>query len=81
MLQPLRADRADRRRDLRRSRSGHDAAAGQAADRIHFRRAADAEAVAKAEEDLRQTAITQPAVLTADLALTRLLAAYGIGPT
>ncbi|HUI44119.1 MAG TPA: type I polyketide synthase, partial [Terriglobia bacterium] len=40
----------------------------------------DAAAVAKAEEDLRQTAITQPAVLAADLALTRLLAAYGIRP-
>jgi acyl transferase domain-containing protein len=40
----------------------------------------DAEAVAKAEDDLRQTAITQPAVLTTDLALTRLLAAYGITP-
>jgi len=42
--------------------------------------AADAKAVAKAEEDLRQTAITQPAVLATDLALTRLLAAYGIRP-
>jgi len=41
---------------------------------------ADAGAMAKAEDDLRQTAITQPAVLTIDLALTRLLAAYGIGP-
>ena len=41
---------------------------------------ADADAVAKAEEDLRQTAITQPAVLAIDLALTRLLAAYGIEP-
>ncbi len=40
----------------------------------------NAEAVAKAEEDLRQTAITQPAVLATDLALTRLLAAYGIEP-
>src|SRR5271165_5632982 len=40
----------------------------------------DASAVAKAEEDLRQTAITQPAVLAADMALTRLLAAYGIQP-
>ena len=40
----------------------------------------DADAVAKAEDDLRQTAITQPAVLAADLALTRLLAAYGISP-
>ena len=38
------------------------------------------EAVARAEEDLRQTAITQPAVLAADLALTRLLAAYGVEP-
>ena len=41
---------------------------------------ADADAVAKAEEDLRQTAITQPAVLATDLALTRLLAAYGVTP-
>jgi acyl transferase domain-containing protein/NAD(P)-dependent dehydrogenase (short-subunit alcohol dehydrogenase family)/acyl carrier protein len=41
---------------------------------------ADANALAKAEEDLRQTEITQPAVLTIDLALTRLLAAYGIEP-
>jgi acyl transferase domain-containing protein/NAD(P)-dependent dehydrogenase (short-subunit alcohol dehydrogenase family) len=40
----------------------------------------NADAVAKAEDDLRQTAITQPAVLAADLALTRLLAAYGIKP-
>ncbi|MFZ0138825.1 MAG: SDR family oxidoreductase [Candidatus Sulfotelmatobacter sp.] len=41
---------------------------------------ADPDAVSKAEEDLRQTAITQPAVLATDLALTRLLAAYGITP-
>ena len=41
---------------------------------------ADAGAVAQAEEDLRQTAITQPAVLATDLALTRLLDAYGIRP-
>src|ERR1017187_5817384 len=41
---------------------------------------ADANAVAKAEDDLRQTAITQPALLATDLALTRLLAAYGIEP-
>ena len=40
----------------------------------------DANAVAKAEGALRQTAITQPAVLATDLALTRLLAAYGIEP-
>ncbi len=41
---------------------------------------ADAAALAKAEDDLRQTEITQPAVLAIDLALTRLLAAYGIEP-
>jgi acyl transferase domain-containing protein/acyl carrier protein/NAD(P)-dependent dehydrogenase (short-subunit alcohol dehydrogenase family) len=41
---------------------------------------ADDSAVAKAEDDLRQTEITQPAVLATDLALTRLLAAYGIEP-
>ena len=41
---------------------------------------ADIVAVAKAEDDLRQTEITQPAVLAIDLALTRLLAAYGIEP-
>ena len=41
---------------------------------------ADGDAVAKAEDDLRQTAITQPAVLATDLALTRLLAAYGVTP-
>jgi len=41
---------------------------------------ADPVAVAKADEDLRQTAITQPAVLAIDLGLTRLLAAYGIEP-
>jgi acyl transferase domain-containing protein/NAD(P)-dependent dehydrogenase (short-subunit alcohol dehydrogenase family) len=40
----------------------------------------DANAIAQAEEDLRQTEITQPAVLAIDLALTRLLAAYGIEP-
>ncbi len=41
---------------------------------------ADPDAVARAEDDLRQTAITQPAVLAVDLSLTRLLAAYGIEP-
>ncbi|HEX6502538.1 MAG TPA: SDR family NAD(P)-dependent oxidoreductase [Terriglobales bacterium] len=40
----------------------------------------DGGAIEKAEDDLRQTAITQPAVLSADEALTRLLAAYGIRP-
>ncbi len=41
---------------------------------------ADEAAVAQAEEDLKQTAITQPAVLATDIALTRLLAAYGVAP-
>ncbi|HKT88952.1 MAG TPA: SDR family NAD(P)-dependent oxidoreductase, partial [Candidatus Sulfotelmatobacter sp.] len=40
----------------------------------------DPDALAKAEDDLRQTAVTQPAVLASDLALTRLLGAYGITP-
>jgi len=40
----------------------------------------DPKAVAKADEDLRQTEITQPAVMAIDMAMTRLLAAYGITP-
>jgi len=40
----------------------------------------DADAVARAAEELKRTEITQPAVLTVDVALTRLLAAYGIVP-
>ena len=40
----------------------------------------DQAAVARAEGQLLQTEITQPAVLAADLALTRMLAAYGIQP-
>ena len=40
----------------------------------------DPQAVAKADDDLRQTEITQPAVLAIDMAMTRLLAAYGITP-
>ena len=35
---------------------------------------------ADAEEQLRRTEITQPAVLTVDIALTRLLGEYGIAP-
>ncbi len=41
---------------------------------------ADPVAVAEAGEQLRQTEITQPAILTVDTALARLLAAYGIEP-
>ncbi|HXY41569.1 MAG TPA: beta-ketoacyl synthase N-terminal-like domain-containing protein, partial [Vicinamibacteria bacterium] len=40
----------------------------------------DPDAVKQAEEDLKQTAITQPAVLTMDTAMCRLLAEYGIEP-
>jgi len=40
----------------------------------------DSSAIAKCEEDLRQTEITQPVVLTIDMAITRLLASYGIKP-
>ena len=41
---------------------------------------ADPAALAAADEQLRQTEITQPAILTVDIALTRLLASYGIEP-
>ncbi len=41
---------------------------------------ADEAAVARAEQDLKQTAITQPAVLATETALARLLGAYGIAP-
>ena len=40
---------------------------------IIFADPADADAMARAEEELRRTEITQPAVLTVDIALTRLL--------
>ncbi|MEZ5114969.1 MAG: SDR family NAD(P)-dependent oxidoreductase [Candidatus Nanopelagicales bacterium] len=40
----------------------------------------DEAAVAQAEASLRNTEITQPAVLATDLALTRLLEAYGVKP-
>jgi acyl transferase domain-containing protein len=40
----------------------------------------DADAVAQAEQELMKTEITQPAVLTTDEALTRLLAEYGMRP-
>jgi len=53
---------------------------GKPLSKFIFINQADPVALAKAEDDLRQTAITQPAVLATDLALTRLLAAYGIEP-
>ena len=68
--------RADRRRDVRRGRPGHDAAArGRPLTDIIF---VDADRPgrrgAAPKQQLTQTEITQPAVLTTDLALTRLLA-------
>ncbi|HSD25821.1 MAG TPA: ACP S-malonyltransferase, partial [Vicinamibacteria bacterium] len=40
----------------------------------------DAEAVRQAEEDLKQTPITQPALLAMDTAMCRLLGEYGFAP-
>ena len=40
----------------------------------------DPKAIERADYDLRQTEITQPAVLATDESMTRLLAAYGIQP-
>jgi acyl transferase domain-containing protein/acyl carrier protein len=40
----------------------------------------DEKALAEAEEGLKQTAITQPAVLAAETAISRLLQAFGISP-
>jgi acyl transferase domain-containing protein len=42
--------------------------------------ATDPEAMKKAERDLMQTAITQPAMLTMDTAIYKLLGEYGFGP-
>ncbi|MGZ8667143.1 MAG: type I polyketide synthase, partial [Solirubrobacterales bacterium] len=53
---------------------------GRALSEIVFADPADADALAAAEAELRKTEVTQPAVLTVDVALTRLLDAYGIGP-
>ena len=47
---------------------------------IIFAHRDDPAAIARAEEELRRTEITQPAVITVDVALTRLLAEYGITP-
>ncbi len=53
---------------------------GRRLSEIVFVDPADASAMARAEEELRRTEITQPAVLTVDIALTRLLGEYGIAP-
>ena len=47
---------------------------------IIFPGADDPAAVAQAEAELRRTEITQPAVITVDVALTRLLGEYGVAP-
>jgi acyl transferase domain-containing protein/NAD(P)-dependent dehydrogenase (short-subunit alcohol dehydrogenase family)/acyl carrier protein len=47
---------------------------------VVFADPADTAAMARADEELRRTEITQPAVLTVDIALTRLLGEYGIAP-
>ena len=47
---------------------------------IVFADPADPDAMARVEEELRRTEIQQPAVITVDTALTRLLGEYGIAP-
>ena len=53
---------------------------GQPLSEFLFVDQTDAAAVARAEKELSRTAITQPAVIASDIALTRLLAAYDIRP-
>ena len=53
---------------------------GRALTDFIFVDGSDAEALKRAEIELMRTEITQPAVLAVDIALTRLLAAYGIVP-
>ena len=51
---------------------------GRALSELIFVDPGDPDAVRRAEANLMRTEITQPAVLSVDIALTRLLAAYGI---
>ena len=53
---------------------------GQPLSEVIFVDVDDSDSVAAADERLRQTEITQPAVLTVDRALTGLLDSYGIQP-
>jgi acyl transferase domain-containing protein len=53
---------------------------GRPLSRFIFVDESDPAVKARAEEDLKQTALTQPAILATDIALTRLLAAYGVFP-
>ncbi len=80
MLQPLRATEPIVAETFAEADRVMTPLLGKPLSKFIFVDLADADAVAKAEDDLRQTAITQPAVLATDLALTRLLAAYGIEP-
>ncbi|NNK63837.1 MAG: type I polyketide synthase, partial [Gemmatimonadetes bacterium] len=54
---------------------------GQPLSSFVFAGSDEAEVVARAEDALKQTAITQPAVLTVDTALCRLLRRHGVEPT
>ena len=80
MLQPLRATEPIVAETFAEADRVMTPLLGKPLSEFIFVDSSDANAVAKAEDDLRQTAITQPAVLAIDLALTRLLAAYGIEP-
>ena len=53
---------------------------GRRLSEIIFADPADNESMARAEEELRRTEIQQPAVITVDTALTRLLGEYGVAP-
>ncbi|HEY6938698.1 MAG TPA: type I polyketide synthase, partial [Terriglobales bacterium] len=80
MLQPLRATEPIVAETFAEADRVMTPLLGKPLSQFIFINSTDAAAVAKAEDDLRQTAITQPAVLATDMALTRLLAAYGIVP-
>ncbi|MFO0567582.1 MAG: SDR family NAD(P)-dependent oxidoreductase [Polyangiaceae bacterium] len=53
---------------------------GRPLTEILFADPTDSARMQQADEELRQTAVTQPAVLAVDAALTRLLASYGVVP-
>jgi acyl transferase domain-containing protein/NAD(P)-dependent dehydrogenase (short-subunit alcohol dehydrogenase family) len=80
MLQPLRAAEPIVARTFAEADRVMTPLLGKPLSEFIFVDQGDANAVAKCEEDLRQTEITQPAVMAIDMALTRLLAAYGIQP-
>ena len=66
-------EEADRAHGVRCSRAG-------GCRTSMFADPADPDAMARVEEELRRTEIQQPAVITVDTALTRLLGEYGIAP-